>query len=60
MARTVWLTQREVCEELGVARSTFSQWRAAGKAPRMHRMPNGSLKCRREDLDQWYDHLEVA
>jgi hypothetical protein len=28
------LTLAEVCDELGVARSTFNDWRAKGRAPK--------------------------
>lgn len=55
------MTIPEVCDELNVARSTFYDWRAAKKAPRCIKLPNGSLRIRREDLDQWLqDHEDAA
>ena len=55
------LTVNEVCAELGVARSTFFDWRAKGKAPRCIKLPNGELRVRRAELDRWLaSHEEVA
>ncbi len=55
------LTIADVCEELGVARSTFYDWRAKNRAPRCIRLPNGELRIRRTDLDAWLiDHEEAA
>ncbi|MDT9594866.1 helix-turn-helix domain-containing protein [Nocardioides zeae] len=55
MAGTTHLTVTDVCDELGVSRSTFYDWRAAGKAPRCIKLPNGALRIRRCDLDAWID-----
>lgn len=52
------MTVREVCEELGVARSTFYDWRAARKAPPCLKLPNGDLRIRRSDFDRWLESLE--
>lgn len=52
------LTIADVCAELGVARSTFYDWRAARKAPRCIKLPNGELRVRRDDLDRWLEGLE--
>lgn len=49
------LTIAEICTELGVARSTFYDWRAKGRAPRCIKLPNGELRVRRADLDAWLD-----
>ena len=49
------LTVAEVCEELGVSRSTFYDWRAAHRAPRCIKLPNGGLRVRREDLERWLE-----
>lgn len=53
--RHEYLTIAEVCEELGVARSTFDDWRVKGRAPRCIKLPNGKLRIRRGDLDHWLD-----
>ncbi|MFE7929544.1 helix-turn-helix transcriptional regulator [Streptomyces sp. NPDC057456] len=54
------LTIAEVCEELGVSRSTFYDWRAKRRAPRCIKLPNGDLRIRRSDLDHWLDDREDA
>lgn len=43
----------DVCEELGISRSTFYDWRRAGKAPRCIKLLNGDIRVRRDDLEQW-------
>jgi excisionase family DNA binding protein len=52
------LSIAEVCAELGVARSTFYDWRAARKAPRCIKLPNGEIRIRRADLERWLAGLE--
>lgn len=47
------LTVASLCAELGISRSTFYDWRAARKAPRCIKLPNGSIRVRRSDLEQW-------
>lgn len=54
------MTIAEVCEELGIARSTFYDWRAMRKAPRCFKLPNGDLRIRRADYEQWISSLEEA
>ena len=60
MSRTVGITVEEVCAELGVARSTFYDWRAKGRAPRCLKLPNGELRIRRSDLERWLESCEEA
>jgi excisionase family DNA binding protein len=52
------LTITDACDELGVARSTFYDWRAAKKAPRCIKLPNGGIRIRRVDLDRWLEEHE--
>jgi excisionase family DNA binding protein len=52
------LTVTDVCDELGISKSTFYDWRAAHKAPCCIRLPNGSLRVRRADLDRWLQECE--
>ena len=52
------LTIADICGELGVARSTFYDWRAAKKAPRCMKLPNGEIRIRRVDLERWLKSLE--
>jgi excisionase family DNA binding protein len=47
------LTMVEVCEQLGVSRSTFYDWRQARKAPRCIVLPNAQIRVRQGDLDDW-------
>jgi predicted DNA-binding transcriptional regulator AlpA len=49
------LTIAAVCEELDVARRTFYEWRAKGRAPRCIKLPNGELRVRRIDLETWIE-----
>lgn len=51
------LTVAEVCAELGITRSTFYDWRAKGKAPRCLKLPNGELRVRRTDFEEWLESL---
>lgn len=53
-----YLTIAEFCEELGISRSTFDDWRAKQRAPKCLRLPNGSLRIKRTDFDDWLDNLE--
>jgi excisionase family DNA binding protein len=52
------LTVEQVCEDLGVARSTFYEWRAKRKAPPCVKLPNGGLRIRRVDYERWLETLE--
>ena len=55
------LTLSQLCAELQIARSTFYDWRAKGRAPRCIKLPNGDLRIRRGELDQWLaDHEDIA
>jgi predicted DNA-binding transcriptional regulator AlpA len=55
------LTVEEFCTELGIARSTFDDWRAKGRAPKCLKLPNGKLRIRRLDYEFWLDSCtEVA
>lgn len=56
--RSRHLTIAEICEELGISRSTFYEWRAKGRAPRCIKLPNGDLRIRRVELDRWLEERE--
>jgi len=45
------LTIPQVIVELGVSRATFYRWRSRRKGPASLRLPNGSIRIRRSDLD---------
>ncbi|GAA2599099.1 helix-turn-helix domain-containing protein [Dactylosporangium fulvum] len=52
------LTIPEVCDDLGISRSTFYDWRAKRKAPPCFKLPNGDLRIRRADYESWLVRLE--
>lgn len=54
------LTVDEVCLELKISRSTFYEWRQKRRGPRCIRLPNGALRVRRRDFDDWLAGQEVA
>lgn len=54
------LTIADICDELSIARSTFHDWRAKGRAPRCIKLPNGDIRIRRTDFDTWLDTYEEA
>ena len=51
------LTVADLCEELGITRSTFYDWRVKQKAPPCFRLPNGELRIKREDYLDWLADL---
>lgn len=53
-----YLTLSEFLVELDVPKSTFFRWKATGQAPRTIKLPNGSLRIRRRDLDAWLAERE--
>lgn len=57
---TSHLTISEVCAELKISRSTFYDWRSGRKAPKCIKLPNGGIRVRRTDLDQWIRGHEDA
>jgi predicted DNA-binding transcriptional regulator AlpA len=52
------MTVDDVLAELDVARSTFDEWRAKGRAPRCIKLPNGRIRIRRADFDAWLASCE--
>ncbi|MFI1013024.1 helix-turn-helix transcriptional regulator [Streptomyces sp. NPDC020965] len=52
------LTVEEVCDELQISRSTFYDWRQKRRGPRCIRLPNGSIRVRRSDLENWLTDCE--
>ncbi len=57
LAHTNMLKLPEVLATIGVSRAAFYRMRARGQAPRIHRLPNGHIRVRRDDLDAWLDDL---
>jgi predicted DNA-binding transcriptional regulator AlpA len=50
----------EVLEEIEMSRAAFYRMRARGQAPKLIKLPNGQLRCRRADLDAWWSSMEDA
>jgi predicted DNA-binding transcriptional regulator AlpA len=44
----------ELCD---VSRRTFYRWRELGTAPACIKLPNGELRIRRSDFQDWLDDL---
>ncbi|MFJ9638327.1 helix-turn-helix transcriptional regulator [Streptomyces sp. NPDC101178] len=53
MARPQMLKLPEVLEEINMSRAAFYRMRARGQAPQLVKLPNGHLRMRRTDLDEW-------
>lgn len=41
--------------EIRMSPSVFYRLRARGQVPLMIKLPNGELRCRRADLDAWWE-----
>lgn len=54
---STWLSVEQVCDTLGVSRSTWDKWVSKGCAPRAKRLPNGSLRVFHRWLDEWLEAL---
>lgn len=57
LAGTKMLKLPEVLTEIGMSRAAFYRMRARGQAPRLVKLPNGHLRVRRTDLDDWISNL---
>ncbi|MGH8931196.1 MAG: helix-turn-helix transcriptional regulator [Egibacteraceae bacterium] len=62
--RRSWLSIEDFCEELGVPKSTAYKWScagtASGKFPRCRKLPNGSIRIRRDWFEEWLDGLDPS
>ncbi|MEW2133351.1 AlpA family phage regulatory protein [Streptomyces sp. NPDC005435] len=58
MAGTKMLKLPKVLTEIGMSRAAFYRMRARGQAPKLIKLPNGQLRCRRTDLDAWWSSFE--
>jgi excisionase family DNA binding protein len=54
------LTIAEVCEDLNITRSTFYEWRTKRKGPPSFKLPNGEVRIRRSDYEDWLSSLGDA
>lgn len=60
MSRPKLLKLPEVLEEIDMSRAAFYRMRARGKAPKLIKLPNGQIRCRRDDLDTWLTSYQEA
>ncbi|MFF1367032.1 helix-turn-helix transcriptional regulator [Streptomyces virginiae] len=58
--RDQMLTIPQVVEEIGVPLATFYRWRQLRKGPKAIKLPNGSVRIRRSELERWIATLEEA
>ncbi|MFF4900155.1 helix-turn-helix transcriptional regulator [Streptomyces sp. NPDC001068] len=58
MASPKMLKLPEVLEEIDMSRAAFYRMRARGQAPKLIKLPNGQIRCRRDDLDAWWSSME--
>ena len=54
------LSIADICEDLGVSRSTFYEWRTKGRGPRCIKLPNGDIRINRAEYERWLATLEEA
>ncbi|GAA1525853.1 helix-turn-helix domain-containing protein [Streptomyces albidochromogenes] len=59
-SREEMLTIPQVIEEIGVPRATFYRWRQLRKGPKAIKLPNGSVRIKRSELERWMRALEEA
>jgi predicted DNA-binding transcriptional regulator AlpA len=66
MPRDELLTLTQLLAELGegedhpLSESTFYDWRAKKRGPRAIKLPNGSLRFRRSEVERWLKSYEEA
>lgn len=60
MASQTMLKLPDLLAEIGISRAAFYRMRNRGQAPRLIKLPNGQLRCRRRDLDAWLSDCESA
>lgn len=60
MARPQMLKLPEVLTEIDMSRAAFYRMRARGQAPKLIKLPNGQIRCRRSDLDAWWAQYEMS
>ena len=60
MARAKLLRLSEVLFELDMSRAAFYRMRAKGQGPKAKRLPNGHLRFRQCDVDDWLAVLDNA
>ncbi|GGT99406.1 helix-turn-helix transcriptional regulator [Streptomyces lateritius] len=59
-ARDPLLSIPQVLAEIDVPRATFYRWRQLRKGPKAIKLPNGTVRIRRSELERWIETLEEA
>jgi len=60
MTQQQTLTLPELLKEIRMSRAAFYRMRARGQSPKLIKLPNGQIRCRRADLDSWMSSLEES
>jgi predicted DNA-binding transcriptional regulator AlpA len=58
VVRDELLTVAQASDELKVSRATFYRWRALGTGPRCVKLPNGTIRIRRSELERFIASCE--
>lgn len=51
------MTVKQFCEEFGISRRTWEDWRVRGVTPPYRKLHNGKLIMFRDDVEAWFDSL---
>lgn len=52
------MTLHEIYEELGIAKSTWNDWKNKGLTPAQIRLPNNQVRIRRAAFEKWLEQFE--
>ena len=52
------MTLQDVYDELGIAKSTWNDWKNKGRTPKCFKLPNNQVRIRRADFEKWLGQLE--
>lgn len=50
----------DVLDELDMSRAAFYRMRARGQSPKCLKLPNGQLRFRRSDFENWLNDCEES
>lgn len=57
MKRRERMTVKQFCEEYGISRRTWEDWRVRGVTPPYRKLHNGKLIMFRDDVEAWFELL---